>query len=392
MKQIFKLLFIATGILFIYSSCKKTDALPYFTSGTATVLSSSVNSLVPLTADSNKVGITLSWTNPKYATDTSNVKYIIEIDSSGRNFSKSVKKTVIGKLSATYTNKELNAILLSYGFAFNKAYDVDVRVTSSYSNNNDQYKSNTLKIKMTPYLIPPTVNPPASGRLFIVGGATDGGWGNPVPAPTQEFGKLDSLTYVGVFNFSGSGEYLILPVNGDWSNKFSVATKSAAGLNAGGDFGYNLSDNFPAPTSAGMYLITLDFQHGKFTVVPYKGAAIPASLFIVGDATPGGWGNPVPVPTQQFLRLNSVQYQIASLPIVAGKSYLFLPKNGDWSNKYAVNDNSIPGLGDGGFVGYNAPNNIPGPTVVGNYKIDVNFGVSKSASDPATALYKTTKL
>ena len=111
MKQIFKLLFIAMGILFIYSSCKKTDALPYFTSGTATVLSSSVNSLVPLTADSNKVGITLSWTNPKYATDTSNVKYIIEIDSSGRNFSKSVKKTVIGKLSATYTNKELNAIL-----------------------------------------------------------------------------------------------------------------------------------------------------------------------------------------------------------------------------------------------------------------------------------------
>ena len=391
MKQIFKLLFLAAGILFMYSSCKKTEALPYFTNGTAPVLNSSVNSIVPLTADSNKVGLTLSWTNPKYATDSSNVKYIIEIDSSGRNFSKAVTKTIIGKSSTTFTNKELNAILLGYGFAFNKAYDVDVRVTSSYTNNNDQYKSNTVKIKMTPYLIPPTVNPPASGRLFIVGNATDGGWNNPVPAPTQEFGKLDSLTYVGVFNL-GAGDYLILPVNGDWTNKFSVAAKSAAGLSAGGDFGYNLSDNFPAPTTPGMYVITMDFQHGKFTVVPYKGATIPASLFIVGDATPGGWGNPVPVPTQQFTRLNSVQYQIASLPIVAGKSYLLLPKNGDWGNKYGVNDNSIAGLADGGFIGYNASQNIPGPAVAGNYKIDVNFGVSKSATEPATALYKTTKL
>lgn len=392
MKQIFKLLFLAAGILFMYSSCKKTEALPYFTNGTATVLSSSVSSIVPLTADSNKVGLTLNWTSPKYATDSSNVKYVIEIDSSGRNFAKAVTKTVAGKLSTTYTNKELNAILLAYGFAFNKAYDVDVRVTSSYSNNNEQYKSNTVKIKMTPYLIPPTVNPPASGRLFIVGGATDGGWNNPVPVPTQEFGKLDSLTYVGVFNLSAAGEYLILPVNGDWSNKFSVATKSAAGLSAGGDFGYNLSDNFPGPAVAGMYLITVDFQHGKFTVIPYKGAAIPANLYIVGDATPGSWNNPVPVPTQQFTRLNSIQYQIATLPIIAGKSYLFLPKNGDWGNKYAVNDNTIAGLADGGYIGYNASQNIPGPAVAGNYKIDVNFGVSKSASEPATALFKTTKL
>ena len=113
---------------------------------------------------------------------------------------------------------------------------------------------------------------------------------------------------------------------------------------------------------------------------------------MVGDATPGGWNNPVPTPSQQFTRLNSVQYQIASLPITAGKQYLLLPVNGDWSNKYAVTDNTITGLSDGGFFGYNFSQNFPGPSVAGNYKLDIIFGVSKSAAEPATAQFKTTKL
>jgi hypothetical protein len=38
----------------------------------------------------NKV-VAFSWTSPNYATDTTNYKFIIEIDSTGRNFAKATK-------------------------------------------------------------------------------------------------------------------------------------------------------------------------------------------------------------------------------------------------------------------------------------------------------------
>lgn len=269
-------------------------------------------------------------------------------------------------------------MLLSLGFAFNVAYDIDVRVTSSYGNNNEQYKSNVLKLRVTPYVTPPKVVPPTSGRLFLVGDASQGGWNNPVPVPTQEFSKIDSVTYGGVFNIVGGKQYLALPVNGDWSHKFSVTDNSIAGLAAGGDFGYDLSQNFPGPAASGWYRIIFSFQTGKFSVTPFT-STLPSNLFIVGDATAGGWNNPVPVPSQQLVRLNSAQFQL-TLPLVGGKQYLLLPVNGDWSNKYAVADNSLAGLAGGGDFGYNFSQNFPGPAASGTYTINVNFALAGVAA------------
>jgi starch-binding outer membrane protein SusE/F len=115
----------------------------------------------------------------------------------------------------------------------------------------------------------------------------------------------------------------------------------------------------------------------KFVVTPY---AIPPKvappttnkLFLVGSATPGGWNNPVPVPTQEFTRISATLYQLNSVPISAGNSYLFLPLNGDWGTKF-------------GGIGANNANNVNeddfringgdllAPAVSGNYKIEVDF-------------------
>lgn len=385
MKYLSKIALLFSIVSITMLACTKENALPTYTTGSAPTLSSSKSIVASTTADSNLVAVTFSWTDPGYATDATQNKYVLEIDSTGRNFAKSVKTTVIGSLSKSFTGKELNAILLGFGFDFNVAYDIDVRLTSSYNNNNDIKVSSTIKIKATPYLIPPKVAAPASGRLFLVGGATNGGWNNPVPVPTQEFAKLDPLTFVGVFDLAANNEYLILPVNGDWSQKYATPNNTVAGIANGGDFQYYTSggDNFKSPSTAGKYIITMDFQRGKFTVVPFTGPNLPTNLFMVGDATPGGWNNPVPVPSQQFTRLNSCQFEIASLAITPSKEYLLLPVNGDWSNKYAVANKTLPGLSAGGTFGYNLGDNFPGPTVAGNYKIEVNF---------ATAKFKTTKL
>jgi len=143
----------------------------------------------------------------------------------------------------------------------------------------------------------------------------------------------------------------------------------------GGDFGYDLSSNFPGPANSGKYVITVDFQGGKFSVKPFTGN-LPDSLYIVGDATAGGWNNPVPTPSQKFTRDNSSQFEI-TIPFIGGKQYLFLPVNGSWTHKYAVSDNTIAGLANGGDFGFDLSSNFPGPSADGTYKVIANFATSK---------------
>jgi hypothetical protein len=380
MRSIINFILLTASVTVFFAACDKAETLPFYTNGKAPVLTSSANTLAPLATDSNKIVLTFNWTFPDYATAPSNVKYTIEIDSIGKNFSKPDTKIVIGSLNGSFTAKELNNMLLARGYAFNVPVDLDVRVISSYANNNERISSNVVKIRLTPYKVPPKVALPTSLKLFIVGDATAGGWNNPVPVPSQELVRLDETTWGGVFQLTGGKQYLLLPVNGDWSNKFSVANNSVAGLSAGGDFGYNLNDNFPGPATTGLYKIIVDFQLGKFSVTSYSGV-LPANLYIVGDATPGGWNNPVPVPSQQFTRLNSSVFEL-TLPLTGGKQYLLLPVNGDWSNKFAVANNSLPGLAAGGTFGYNLNDNFPGPAASGTYKISVNFVTNKFVVTP----------
>jgi len=363
-----KLFFVALSLLLVIMACKK-ETNTFYPNGSTPVLSSSKMAVAAKPADSLSNVLTLSWTDPMYATVKGTEKYTIQIDSAGRNFSKAVDVVVSGVLSDTFTAKQINTVALGFGFSYNVPYNMDVRVVSSYANNNEQLSSNVITISVTPYVIPPKVPPPVSKELFLVGDATPGGWNNPVPVPTQQFEMIDSVDYGGVFNLIGGKQYLILPVNGDWTNKYAVADNSIAGLSGGGAFGYNLTANFPGPDNSGMYTILVNFQAGTFSVTPYT-QVLPDSLFLVGDATAGGWNNPVPVPSQVFSRINASQFSI-SVPLTGGKQYLMLPVNGDWTNKFAVASSSVPA--SGGAFGYNLPTNFNGPTADGTYTIVADF-------------------
>ena len=121
----------------------------------------------------------------------------------------------------------------------------------------------------------------------------------------------------------------------------------------------------------------------KIIITPYLDAAVappgtPAlnysdgELFIVGSATNGDWNNPVPVPSQKFTKLSITSYTI-TLPLIGGKEYLFLPKNGDWSKKYgnACGSNSCNNDAADDFKAQG--DNFKGPALSGTYKITVNF-------------------
>lgn len=392
MKYLSRIIVCLTIASTLIMSCKKEGALPSYATGVAPVLSSSKATIAATPADSSNNIVTISWSDPAYANNSASTKYVLEIDSVGRNFAKAATVTVIGKLSKTFTGKEFNDILLGLGFNFNVAYGIDVRVTSSYANNNDMKVSSILKLTATAYKVPPKVALPTSNRLFIVGGATTFNWTNSSTIDAaEEFNRVDETTWVGVFYLTAGGEYLVLPVKGDWSHKYSIKNKFLTGVSDGGDFGYDLNDNFPAPASTGWYKVTMDFQKGRFMAEAYTGPSMPTDLYMVGDATPGSWDNPAVgslggstnLPPQALTRINSCVWEMPSIAITGSKEYLVLPVAGSWSNKYAVANKSLPGLAAGGEFGYNLNDNFPGPATSGNYKVELNF---------ATAKFKTTKL
>src|SRR6185436_737098 len=112
-----KYLLFATGLILFLSACDKIEDLPHYNNGKAVALSASSTTIAPTPADSTNNVVTFSWTSPEYSTDTSTYKFILEIDSAGRNFSKKVTRTVNGGLAASLTGKELNNILLNYAFS-----------------------------------------------------------------------------------------------------------------------------------------------------------------------------------------------------------------------------------------------------------------------------------
>ncbi len=272
MKTIYKFSIAVWLMMLCITACKKDDQRVIYQGGTAPVLSVAMGAQVKY-ADTNQTAVTMAWTNPSYLFNTGvsslDVSYNLQIDTAS-DFSSANKKviTISKDLSYSILVQGLNDIMLNQlTLDTNVTYTLYMRVVSNLINNSAQLISNTVQLVSTPYAIPPKVPPPASGQLFLVGSATADKWNNPVPVPSQQFTQVSKTLYQITVPLIGGQEYLFIPVNGDWTHKYAVKDKTVSGLNSGGDFGLDLSDNFPGPAASGTYKITVNFQTGKFTVV-----------------------------------------------------------------------------------------------------------------------------
>ncbi len=277
MKNILKLIVVAALLVTGIMSCSKDENKIYYYGGNPPVLTSSTNAPALSYVNADKTAFQLTWTNPNYRFSTGissqDVSYLVEIDTAGANFTNPQKQTVsVSKdLSISFTVSQFNDYLLNQlVLKPGQPHAIEIRVKSNLAANSASYISNTVSFTVTPYAIPPKVPVPTTSKLYLVGSATPGGdahgWDNPVPTPSQQFTQLSPTLYEITIPLIGGKEYLFLPLNGDWGNKYAVADNTVAGLSDGGDFGFNLSKNFPGPAASGTYKITVDFQRGKFTV------------------------------------------------------------------------------------------------------------------------------
>ena len=358
-----------------FVACDKTDVPSTYLVSSPSVLSSSTTTVTVIPADADKTALTLNWTSPKYATDTANYKFVIEMDSTGKNFSKADSKTILGILTKSFTGKELNDLLLARGYAFNVPVNMEVRLKSSYGNNNELKLSNVLKIKITPYKIPPKISPPAA--LYMVGDVN--GWNNSASLDNRYyFYKTDETTFAGVFNFTSSGGYKLIQTLGDWGSQYHMITGGTA--TAGQFEQKDANPAFPNP-DAGSYRIVVDFQKGIYTATKTDAARVtpPANLYIVGDVN--GWNNSASLdPKYKFTKVNDFVFTI-NVDFAAAGGYKLIQTLGDWSTQFhrLAGGTSLAGE----FEQRDADPGFSNPTPAGTYKITVNF---------ATMTYAVTKL
>lgn len=125
----------------------------------------------------------------------------------------------------------------------------------------------------------------------------------------------------------------------------------------------------------------------KITVTPYLDVAVPiptsGNLWIVGDATPNGWDNPLKAQyeqVQKFTKVSNTLYELV-LSMPGGGNYKLLQDNGVWATQYHM----LPGgkWDAGSFEKKDSDPGFPGPPSAGTYKITVNF---------KTGLYSVVKL
>lgn len=144
----------------------------------------------------------------------------------------------------------------------------------------------------------PAITPIATETLYIVGDATPGGWN--IDAPTATEKKSDYI-----FEYEGAlttGDFKACTTTGSWDVSFIRPATDGLKITKDGaesdGFVYVANpDNKWHVETAGIYHLTFNLQN--YTIqAEYKGE-IPASgdkdpiesatLYMIGDATPGGW-------------------------------------------------------------------------------------------------------
>jgi len=262
---------LSTGILF---SCERNVSAISYEGGTPPVISVSPSTVSLEPGNEANTALVINWTNPDYKFSTGpnshDVTYTLEMDTLGANFASSRKvSTVISKeLSKSYTVGQLNAILgndMLLQLSPRRNYTLQLRVTSSIGIA-VKLTSNVISFTTKPFAPPPKVEPPSAGTLWITGSAVGSGWSNPLSTPydgTQKFTKVSNTLYELIVPMIPGGGYKLIQEQGNWSTQYSFLS----GNPTSGVFFKADAAQFNAPSVAGNYKLSFDFQLGLFTAV-----------------------------------------------------------------------------------------------------------------------------
>lgn len=371
MKNNYKFLTLAAVLMLVIAACTKVADLPYYGNGNPVTLTASKTAVTAAPADSLNEVISFSWTNPEYKQDSSLYKFVLEIDSSGRNFAKKTLKTVTGVNRTSLTGKELNAILLSYGFALGTAYDVDVRVTSSYGNNNESYQSNVVKVSVTPYNDPAVFA--SSKNTVVCSIATQTQEANVFSWSNAFNGYTGAVTYTIQYDSAGknfANPKQVVVGSNIYSKTMLQKELNETGLNcgiAGGATG-KVDYRLRAVTAQGA---TSYSNTVSITITTYA-----MKLYLVGGSSPAGWTPSAAIAMQPDTRFPGTFFCYAYLTN-AGFGIKFLTENTDWNTPTQTIFGDADGSGTSGNLTSAGGGNNVNVATDGVYRITVDLSNAK---------------
>ncbi len=273
MKNLIKLLTGTLALSCVLLSCEKDENKVVWEGGNAPVLSASKTATIPLSfLNQGNEAITFNWTNPEYkfttGVNSQDVTYLLEMDTTGANFTNPKKKqvSIAADLRQTFSQSEINDFLLNQlELTVARPHNIEFRIKASIAGSAaTNLFSNVLKYTVTPYAIPPKVATPASGAMYITGNAVPSDWTNSPPV-SQKFTVVNPTLYELTVPLVAGNSYLFLPDFGSWDAKYGFVGANNANNVDGDDFKAGGGD-MKAPAVSGTYKIQLNFQTGKFSL------------------------------------------------------------------------------------------------------------------------------
>jgi hypothetical protein len=270
--------------------------------------------------------LSLSWNAPVYA-DNVGVRYFLQIDSKGSDFSNPIEFDRVSATEMNVTIGELNTKLTSR-FAPVEEVEVEVRIKAVSNEDLAALFTTPFSMKVTPYL-----DVPVPSKLFMMGTATPVGFTSADALASLKdgdvFHKYVKLETDGLFRFTDKQE------DGGFSYNFGKFATVSSNISAAADD----DGNFKFTGETGWYEVKADFTNSELTIAPYVfGAATytadPAEVYLVGDynATVPAWSpDNSPALTKQSDGVYSIEVDIkdgAMLKFVGQPSWGDL----DWGN------------------------------------------------------------
>ena len=370
MKYLLKLSLFTFMLAAVLSSCDKVGNLPFYTNGSAAVLQASATTVAPTIADTGKTVLTYTWSDPKYTVDTSLVKSILELDTTGRNFAKEVTYTIPTKLSKGLTGRELNNILVGFGFKVGTAGKLDARVTTSYSNNNEQYKSNVITISVTPFKDSSALT--SKNSSVVCGLATSTQVGN-VFNWSPSFKGVSGVVYTLEYDLVGQNfaSPLSISVGTDiYTKSLTQAEVNNTAISSGiaGGASGNVEYRIKAVTAQGAKVYS--------NVVNVNITSYAVALYVVGGSSPAGWTPSAAIAMIPDPRFPGTFFCYANLTN-AGYGIKFLSENTSWSSPTQIIYGDANSNGTSGTItSTGGGNNVIVPSD-GVYRITVDLANNK---------------
>lgn len=232
----------------------------------------STNSIVLSKPNKNDIAISFSWENSDYGVNTPK-KYTLELDAINGDFS-DPEIDVTENTQLSLTHGKLNAMVLSKNLITGVVGQIKVRIKTSLNYEALPTYSKEEIISVTPYedLM---FELPLSNELYLQGDALPSNWNYPV----SDAQKLTKLPNQAVFTITtqliGNRNFAFISSNSGWGDPAYVALAANQPV-SGGPFTENGSQTSPpwlgspikSPPITGIYIITIDFVTGNYTVTP----------------------------------------------------------------------------------------------------------------------------